>query len=100
MKYPDFDGSQPCASIGTEIFFATDDQYNGFTDYRPAKRVCSSCHFLAECAEYALHHVSDGVWGGMTPNERVHMRARRRIRMEPNYTEWLPPVRNYDKETA
>lgn len=44
-----------------------------------AKAVCGNCPVKAECAEYAIARPTlEGVWGGMTDNERASYRRRRR----------------------
>lgn len=44
----------------------------------PAIRFCNGCPVKIECLQYALHHnLSDGVWGGASPNQRKAMRRRR-----------------------
>jgi len=37
---------------------------------KKAKQLCGSCPVKQECLEYALRNNDDGVWGGMTANER------------------------------
>lgn len=38
---------------------------------REAKAVCSTCPVKAECLAFALDaQERDGIWGGMTPDER------------------------------
>ena len=45
-----------------------------------AKRICSTCPVKAECLEFALLRPSvQGVWGGTTEFERLHMRRDRSI---------------------
>ncbi|MFD1931455.1 WhiB family transcriptional regulator [Nonomuraea mangrovi] len=40
-----------------------------------AKAVCSGCQVLAECRAYALRAgESEGIWGGLTPDERRRLR--------------------------
>ena len=37
----------------------------------PAKRLCDGCAVRDDCRDYALDtRQSDGIWGGMTPEER------------------------------
>lgn len=46
-----------------------------------AKRICSECSVVDECLNYALHHESYGIWGGLTERERQTMRRIRNIKM-------------------
>lgn len=40
-----------------------------------AKAVCAGCQVLSECRDYALRAgESEGIWGGMTPEERRRSR--------------------------
>lgn len=40
-----------------------------------AKGVCAGCQVLADCRDYALRSgEADGIWGGMTPEERRRAR--------------------------
>lgn len=55
------------------------------TDVRPgvdvAKQVCRGCPVRRECLEHALAaRETDGVWGGLTPEERRHEIRRRNRR--------------------
>lgn len=49
----------------------------GRDDTAKAKTVCSGCPVKAMCASYALDHEDEsGVWGGMSDEDRVQVRAR------------------------
>ena len=40
-----------------------------------AKKVCAGCPVKQECLDYAqAHSIFDGVWGGLTPNDRKALR--------------------------
>jgi WhiB family transcriptional regulator, redox-sensing transcriptional regulator len=44
-----------------------------------AKRICADCPSRRPCAEYAIAHPElEGVWGGLTDNDRDHIRRRTR----------------------
>jgi WhiB family redox-sensing transcriptional regulator len=63
-----------CKGLDTGIFFPTTDAEAG-----AAKLVCAGCPVRAECLEWALaSRQEDGVWGGLTDNERRRLRRRRR----------------------
>jgi len=43
---------------------------------RQAKKLCESCPVITECAEYAINAMEPyGVWGGLSPRERVAVRG-------------------------
>lgn len=46
-----------------------------------AKEICNECPVMVECLNYALHHESYGIWGGLTERERQTMRRIRNIKM-------------------
>ena len=63
-----------CRGLDTEIFFPVSDP-----DADAAKDVCATCPVRGECLEWALAtRQEDGVWGGLTDNERRRLRRRRR----------------------
>ncbi len=63
-----------CKGLDTDIFFPATDAEAG-----PAKLVCPGCPVRSECLEWALlSRQEDGVWGGLTDNERRRLRSRRR----------------------
>ena len=44
---------------------------------RLAKDVCDLCPVIDDCLAYAIEtRQSDGVWGGLTPKERLYLRRR------------------------
>lgn len=76
--YPEFDGSQNCASTDPEAWF--------FPHVRPRRdethvleRICSGCSYVEPCREYAVHHLVDGYWGGTTLYDRSRIRKARNI---------------------
>ena len=46
-----------------------------------AKNICNECPVMVECLNYALHHESYGIWGGLTERERQTMRRIRNVKM-------------------
>lgn len=46
-----------------------------------AKKICNECPVMVECLNYALHHESYGIWGGLTERERQTMRRIRSVKM-------------------
>ena len=67
-----FDDSA-CKDADTSVFFPVSDTFAG-----EAKAICATCPVAEQCLEYAISsHQSDGVWGGLTAQER-HRLVRRR----------------------
>ena len=54
-----------CIGLGDLLF---EDRMR--TVVKKAKRLCSTCAVKQECLDYALRNNEDGVWGGLTANER------------------------------
>ncbi|MBN9100518.1 MAG: WhiB family transcriptional regulator [Pseudonocardia sp.] len=75
----DFRHRAACRSVDPEIFFPaalSGDEYE--TQVSIAKAVCAGCPVLADCLEWALSGLPDGIAGGMTEHERRAEQARRR----------------------
>ena len=71
---PEWVSGALCAQTDPEVFYP---QVGGTV--RPAKNVCRSCPVLAECRDYALTTGElDGVWGGLSENERRRLRRQAR----------------------
>ena len=47
----------------------------------PARRICGMCDVQPECLDYALYRNVDGVWGGMSENQRAKHRTRLGVRL-------------------
>lgn len=70
---PDFDGRALCAESDPGLFFPD----KGGTAV-PGKRVCARCLARVECLRWAIDHDErDGVWGGLSAEERNRLRRRR-----------------------
>jgi WhiB family redox-sensing transcriptional regulator len=58
-----------CRQIDYDMFFPEPNKVP-----HEAKKACSLCQVRVECLEYALTFgMTEGVWGGTTPNERKAM---------------------------
>jgi WhiB family redox-sensing transcriptional regulator len=79
-RYPDFDGSQTCATTDPEAYFPVKSDGEPLERAADARRLCQHCHFLDECGEWAIHHLVKGIWGGMTEAQRKKIRHKRRIK--------------------
>lgn len=69
-----------CYGEDPEIFFNNGEKSNMEKDrIAAAKAICGRCSVRAECQVYALEHKDvQGIWGGMTEDERRTLRLRRR----------------------
>ena len=83
MKYPAFDGSEPCTQVDPELFY--DMPHNGAVSHvmKQTLQLCMTCSMLSQCRDYALHHETEGIWGGTTPVMRKRMRRALKITVQP-----------------
>ena len=68
----------PCQTTDPELWFGVNERegYYQQSHYKEAKQLCSICPVAKTCLEYALvANETEGVWGGLTPQERKDMRA-------------------------
>ena len=73
-RHPNLDKAA-CAGLPLEIFFP--ENASGCGAYMGAKDVCSTCPVKQECAEWGIAAERDGMFGGLTPNERKAIRSER-----------------------
>lgn len=77
-----------CAEIGTSFFYMDDDDDDTVDpaskniSYAIAIDTCKKCSHVNECAEWGIHREKWGVWGGLTPPQRVQIRRRHRLRLD------------------
>lgn len=69
--YPAWMDEAICPQTDPEAFFPEATGRGG-----AAKRICVRCPVIEECLAYAEEHDLDGVWGGMTPRDRVRHKRR------------------------
>lgn len=63
-----------CRSQDPELFFPVGDQGPARTQTAEARQVCQGCTVSEACLAFAiLAGVSDGVWGGLSEDERRSM---------------------------
>ena len=63
-----------CSQVGGDAWFPEKSEAPTL-----AKRICMSCPVRASCADYAIENIIPwGVWGGLTPRERMARRNGRR----------------------
>lgn len=73
-----------CAGRDTSMFYGDPQEgatrkYNSEEDMRirAAISVCQRCPVRQECLTHALRYPEPwGIWGGMTPSQRTHLRTR------------------------
>ena len=73
MRHP----GKACRGVDTNIFFPSRYDDNG----QAAKAICARCPVIDECLAYALSlpfEPLDGIWGGLSKNERRQLKRRRR----------------------
>lgn len=69
-----------CAQVDPELFFPE----LGSKDFDRARQVCANCPVAASCTDYALRRPDlEGIWAGMTKEQRRRERSRRGIRLAP-----------------
>ena len=68
-----------CQGADTELFFPIDETSPlGIDQIERAKEFCVSCIVKVNCLEYAVEtRQDDGIWGGVTADERKLTRRRR-----------------------
>jgi len=81
MDYPDFSQAR-CREVGTEFFFTEEDNERDTSVYSLGKTICSGCSVRQQCLEWAVKHEAHGLWGGMTPRERMMIRRNKNIILE------------------
>jgi WhiB family transcriptional regulator, redox-sensing transcriptional regulator len=60
-----------CRTVEPELFFPVSAKGRSQVDAARARMVCQSCPVCAACLDFALvTHQSDGIWGGLTEDER------------------------------
>ena len=82
IKAPYFDGSQPCAQIGGDLWFPDENgDMHGASGF--LKKVCGSCEFKEACFNYAITHNVEGFWAGTSAVERKKYRSKHNIKVIP-----------------
>lgn len=72
-----------CRTEDPELFFPTGAAGpESERQSQQAKEVCGRCMVRLDCLEYAvLNGETEGIWGGMTPSERLRIRDANRHRL-------------------
>jgi WhiB family redox-sensing transcriptional regulator len=76
IDYPDFveKGEPNCSQVDPDLFFPEPDQPNASYIASAAKKICTTCPYVAECLAWALANNEIGIWGGTTENDRRRMK--------------------------
>ena len=61
-----------CRGAPTNLFYIVEENRKvlEWIDVGVVRKICLACPIWSKCLEYALQHERDGVWGGLTGNER------------------------------
>lgn len=69
----------PCMISDPEAWFPNQAQ-SASREIRNAKKLCESCPVQRECLAYAVANPELlGIWGGLTPKERLGLRRKQRV---------------------
>ncbi len=75
MRDEEWRESALCKEVDPQIFF---EETPGVKS-TAAKSVCRRCDVQLDCLDYALNNsVNDGIWGGLSVNQRKRLRTERR----------------------
>ena len=80
MRRPEQFESPACATVGGDFWFPEKDagSYNT-VEMVTAKSICRTCPHRTECAEWGITKELHGIWGGLTPKDRIAIRRQRKI---------------------
>ena len=68
-----------CTSHHPELFFPIGTAGPALAQLERARQICRSCPVRLECLEWAIDvGADDGIWGGLSEQERQSLRRRRR----------------------
>ena len=85
IKHPKTFDAPLCAEVGTTFFYIDDDDDETINpeaanlSYQFAVSICSKCVHISDCAEWGVRKEKWGVWGGLTPPQRIEIRKKRKI---------------------
>ncbi len=66
-----------CRGENPELFFPIGTSAPAVQQLQQAKAVCGRCGVQSLCLEWAvLAHIDDGVWGGLSEDERRSLKRR------------------------
>jgi hypothetical protein len=70
VNLPQVTGKEACLETEPDLFFSEFP-----LDIALAKDICAECPLIAACRAYALKHENNGVWGGLSADERFALRG-------------------------
>lgn len=75
---PEWRQQAACRDTDPDLFFPIGTTGPAAEQIAHAKKICASCPVRHPCGEYGLRSASnEGIWGGMTEDERRAVRRRR-----------------------
>lgn len=78
---PAWHAKAACADLPTDDFFPVGTTGQALEQIARAKAICATCPVRDDCLDYALDTgQNDGIWGGMSEDERRTERRRRQRR--------------------
>lgn len=73
----DWRDDSACRETDPELFFPIGNTGPGLLQEQEAQRVCMGCPVIEQCLRWALDTgQEDGVWGGLTEDQRRSMKRR------------------------
>jgi WhiB family redox-sensing transcriptional regulator len=73
----DWRHSASCRDEDPELFLPIGTTGPALAQIAEAKAVCARCPAREACLTWALKHATDGIWGGLTADERRALRTGR-----------------------
>lgn len=73
VNTPKWNGSEACLVVEDLDFFFSEFPL----DIALAKDICAECPMIQACRTYAMQHENNGVWGGLSADDRFEMRGNR-----------------------
>jgi hypothetical protein len=71
VNTPKWNGAEACLIVEDLDFF-----YSEFPlDIALAKDICAECPMIEACRTYAMKHENNGVWGGLSADDRFKLRG-------------------------
>ena len=71
INLPRWNGTEACADVeDPELFFS-----DFALDIALAKDICAECPMIQACLNYAMKHENNGVWGGLSADDRYKLRG-------------------------
>lgn len=76
------EGYTPCQEAPDSFFTPDETEHSRWSSmyYQNARNLCAICPLVEMCLDYALtNNEIYGVWGGLTPKQRLQMKRARRL---------------------